>query len=228
MKIMKKFSTLLLTGVLMLAMSVPAFAAEPETGNLNEVTTTKDLAVLTAELEDFVALNPDSTEAEQDAHLTQFIQNGGLNRAATYGIGDYIPGYNNLNPAERELVKKHPVQATKVFTTAQSATDYTISTYGKNGWQDNSDAFRHCLWNALMKKAMDASAAEEWATAHEYESSGLDKSMDWFNNSIGRSIDVSNKSEAQIVSAVKTKVSNGSCRRIINNKLVATNGDGMK
>ena len=53
MKIMKKFSTLLLTGVLMLAMSVPAFAAEPETGNLNEVTTTKDLAVLTAELEDF-------------------------------------------------------------------------------------------------------------------------------------------------------------------------------
>lgn len=45
---------------------------------------------------------------------------------------------------------------------------------------------------------------------------------------IGRSIDVSNKSEAQIVSAVKTKVSNGSCRRIINNKLVATNGDGMK
>ena len=31
-----------------------------------------------------------------------------------------------------------------------------------------------------------------------------------------------------IVSAVKTKVSNGSCRRIINNKLVATNGDGMK
>lgn len=42
------------------------------------------------------------------------------------------------------------------------------------------------------------------------------------------SIDVSNKSEAQIVSAVKTKVSNGSCRRIINNKLVATNGDGMK
>ena len=129
-----------------------------------------------------------STEAEQDAHLTQFIQNGGLNRAATYGIGDYIPGYNNLNPAERELVKKHPVQATKVFTTAQSATDYTISTYGKNGWQDNSDAFRHCLWNALMKKAMDASAAEEWATAHEYESSGLDKSMDLFNNSIGRSI----------------------------------------
>ena len=50
MKIMKKFSTLLLTGVLMLAMSVPAFAAEPETGNLNEVTTTKDLAVFTAEL----------------------------------------------------------------------------------------------------------------------------------------------------------------------------------
>lgn len=228
MKIMKKLSALLLVAVFTLAMSVSAFAAEQEVGTLNEVTTTRDLAILTAELEDFVALNPDSTETEQDAHLTQFIQNGGLNGTTTYGVGDYIPGYNNLNSAERELVKKHPVQATKVFTAAQSATNYTVSTYGKNGWQDNSDAFRHCLWNALMKKSMDASAAKEWATAHEYESSGLDKTMDLFNNRIGRSIDVSNKSESQIVSAVKTKVSNGSCRRIIDNKLVATNGDGMK
>lgn len=227
MKTIKKLSALLLVGVLTLMMSVSAFAAEPEAEGLNEVTTTRDLAVLTAELEDFVALNPSSTEAEQDAHLTKFIQDGGLNRATTYGIGDYIPGYNNLNPAEKELVKKHPVQATKVFTAAQSATNHTVSTYGKNGWQDNSDAFRHCLWNALMTKSMDASSAEAWATAHEYESSGIDKTMDMFNNRIGRSINVSGKSEDQIVSAVKTKVRNGSCRRIVNNQLVSTNGDGM-
>lgn len=201
-----------------------AFAAEWETENL----TTRDLAILTAELEDFVSLNPDSTESEQDAHLTQFIENGGLNSITTYGIGDYVPGYNNLNSAEKELVKKHPVQATKVFTAAQSATDYTIKTYGKNGFQDNSDAFRHCLWNALMKKSMGASATEEWATAHEYTSSGLDKKMDLFNNRIGRSISVSNKSESQIVSAVKAKIKNGSCLRIINGKLSATNGAGMK
>lgn len=125
-------------------------------------------------------------------------------------------------------MKKHPVQATKVFTTAQSATDYTISTYGKNGWQDNSDAFRHCLWNALMKKAMTLLLQKNGQLLMNMSPVVLDKSMDLFNNSIGRSIDVSNKSEAQIVSAVKTKVSNGSCRRIINNKLVATNGDGMK
>ena len=74
-----------------------------------------------------------------------------------------------------------------------------------------------------MTKSMDVSAAEAWATTHEYESSGLDKSMDLYNNRIGISIDVSNKSETQIVSEVHTKVSDGSCHRIINNELVTTN-----
>ena len=41
-----------------------------------------------------------------------------------------------------------------------------------------------------MKQSIGASAAEEWATAHEYESSGVDKSMDMHNNSVGRSINV--------------------------------------
>lgn len=56
----------------------------------------------------------------------------------------------------------------------------------------------------------------------------LVRTLEYGQHISSRSIDVSNKSEAQIVSAVKTKVSNGSCRRITNNKLVATNGDGMK
>lgn len=225
---MKKLFTMMLVCILALSTGISAFAMESSVVYINPIRTTKDLAALTTELEVFVAANPDSTEAEQDAHLIQFIQNGGLHGATTFGIGDYIPGYNTLNPAERKLALKHPVQATKVYNTAKSATNYTVTTYGKNGWQDNSDAFRHCLWNALMKKAMDASAAEAWATAHEYGSSGIDKTMDLHNNRIGRSIDVSGKSEAQIVSAVKSKVRLGSCRRIVNNKLVATNGDGMK
>lgn len=46
-----------------------------------------------------------------------------------------------------------------------------------------------------MKKAMGESAAEEWATAHEYKSSGLDKEMDLFNNAVGRSINVVDKND---------------------------------
>lgn len=78
-----------------------------------------------------------------------------------------------------------------------------------------------------MKQSIEASAAEEWATAHEYESSGVDKSMDMHNNSVGRSINVSGQSLSNIVSSVKSKVRNGYCKRIVNGSLVATNGDGM-
>ncbi|RLK62423.1 hypothetical protein D3H64_09885 [Atopobacter sp. AH10] len=50
---------------------------------------------------------------------------------------------------ERKLAIAHPVQAVKVYNASKTATAKTIEVYGHNGWQDNSDAFRHCLWNAL-------------------------------------------------------------------------------
>jgi hypothetical protein len=114
-----------------------------------------------------------------------------------------------------------------VNNAAKTATNKTIEIYGKNGYQDNSDAFRHCLWNALMKQSIGATAAEKWATAHEYNSYGIDKQMDLHNNYIGRSIYVSGKSLNAITSEVKSKVRNGSCKRIIRNKLVPTNGYGL-
>lgn len=78
-----------------------------------------------------------------------------------------------------------------------------------------------------MKSAMDESAADAWATAHEEDSSGIDKEMDLFNNSVGRSIDVSNKDDAQIYIAVKTKVVEGECRRIIDEELTPTDDSGL-
>lgn len=217
----------------MIAMPVNVFAAD----NINdqqveenisfEIRDTNDLAVLSEELDKFIAQNPHSTEFEQEQHLISFMKNGGLNRVSLRSIGDYLPGYNSLNSAERKLALAHPIQAVKVYNAGNSATSQTIEVYGKNGWQDNSDAFRHCLWNALMKQSIGESAAEQWATAHEYDSSGIDKTMDLHNNSVGRSIDVSGKSLSSIVSSVKSKVRNGYCRRIVNGSLVATNGEGM-
>lgn len=78
-----------------------------------------------------------------------------------------------------------------------------------------------------MKQSIGKSAAEQWATAHEYESDGIDKIMDLHNNSVGRSIKVSGKSLSSIVSSVKSKIRNGYCKRIVDGSLVATNGDGM-
>jgi hypothetical protein len=193
-----------------------------------EVTTFSDLGIMYRAWEEFIAENPNSTEADQEEFLIQFVESGALRQVRnSRGVGDYIPGYNNLNPAEKELLLKHPLQAIQVFNCANNATDATIEYYGTNGWQDNSDAFRHCCWNALMKKAIGESAADEWATAHEYESSGIDKEMDLFNNTVGRSIDVTGKSDSEIYNAVKEKVVNGNCQRIVNNELVPTNADGL-
>ncbi len=188
---------------------------------------TKDLAILSEELDRFIIKNPKSTEQEQEQHLITFIKNGGLNQVSLRRAANYFQGYNNLNSAERELALAHPVQAIKVYNDGNTATSKTIEIYGENGWKDNSDAFRHCLWNALMKKSIGVVAAEQWATAHEHDSSGVDKDMDMHNNKIGRSIDVSNKSLNSIVDSVKSKVKDGHCRRIVNGSLVATNGDGM-
>lgn len=229
-------SIVALMSILMVVSPMNVFAAESEnTTRVNqdvtvEIRDTNDLATLSDELDRFVQLNPDSTEEEQDAHLIEFIKNGGLsdNRIDSRGVGDYLPGYGSLNPAERKLALEHPVQAVKVYNAGKTATNKTIEVYGQNGWQDNSDAFRHCLWNALMKQSIGVSAAEKWATAHEYNSSGVDKAMDLHNNSIGRGINVSGQSTANIVDSVKAKVRDGSCRRIINGSLVATDGSGMK
>lgn len=204
------------------------YQSEAKYNFAEEVTTFSDLGCMSRALEAYVAENPESTEAEQEAFLIQFVESGGLRAArSSRGIGDYIPGYGSLNSAERELALKHPIQAVTVYNCANKATDATIAYYGTNGWQDNSDAFRHCCWNALMKSAMSASDADAWATAHEAESSGIDKDMDLFNNAVGRSINVSGKSDSEIYEAVKGKVKGGSCRRIVNNELVATDGTGL-
>lgn len=192
-----------------------------------EIRDTNDLSILSNELDRFIQENPNSSGKEQDQHLIEFIKNGGLERPVTRSIGDYLPGYGKLNAVERKLALAHPVQAVKVYNASKVATAKTIEVYGYNGWQDNSDAFRHCLWNALMKQSIGRTMAAQWATAHEYTSSGIDKRMDLHNNAVGRDINVSGKSTSSIVYAVKLRVRNGSCKRIINNRLVATDGSGM-
>lgn len=199
-----------------------------------EVTTFSDLGVLADVWEQFVEENPNSTEAEQKDFLIKYVEENGVHTEtmarqgiATYGIGDYIPGFSSLNETERKLAAQNPVQAVLVYNCSTKALDATIEYYGTNGYQDNSDAFRHCLWNALMKKSMNATYATIWSTAHEANSSGIDKEMDLFNNSIGCSIFVTNKSDTEIYDAVKAKVSDGTCRRIINNELVATDSSGL-
>lgn len=221
-------STLLSTTMLLYVFPIQIYATNEQLIT-HEISDERDLSVLSEELDQFKNNNPTSTEEEQEQHLREFINNGGLSRSVVRrSFGDYLPHYNKLNSKERSLAKSHPLQAVQVYNASQTAVSKTILVYGKNGFQDNSDAFRHCIWNALMKKSIGTTAAKNWATAHEYNTKGIDKEMDLFNNSVGRSINVSYKSHDEIVKSVKNKVKNGNCRRIVKGKLVKTNGTGMK
>lgn len=134
-----------------------------------------------------------------------------------------LPDFQNiLNDAEKELVVQHPLQAAQVYRAASKAEETTIRLYGCNGYQDSADAYKHCLWNALMKKYIGQDAAREWANAHEYCSEGVDKEMDLFNNEVGRSIAVETKSEEQIINEARELVSTGQCLRIVDGHLEST------
>ena len=68
--------------------------------------------------------------------------------------------------------------------------------FGYNGTDDESDAFRHTLWNAYMTSDMGVTKAEEFATNHEIPSvQNEGREMDLHNNRIGREIgeELSNK-----------------------------------
>ena len=129
---------------------------------------------------------------------------------------------------ELKLVKEHPKQATKVYKCSQEAIMITKLLYGESGQDDNSDAFRHCLWNALMTKEIGKKATKKWANAHEYGKKGKSTKMDKHNNSVGRKLDTE-KTTLSIVLQTRKAVKNGKCKRINKKgKLVKTNGKGMK
>ena len=81
---------------------------------------------------------------------------------------------------------------------ANNAVAKTAELYGYNGLGDNTDAFRHAYWNALMTARINKGWAAAYATAHEdrntsgNESDGYSKvahkKMDLHNNKKGRNL----------------------------------------
>jgi hypothetical protein len=68
---------------------------------------------------------------------------------------------------------------------------YTWLFFNRDGADDESDAFRHVLWNALMVRDIGENLAEEFATNHEifdkYQTQ-RQKEMDMHNNKVCREI----------------------------------------
>lgn len=141
-----------------------------------------------------------------------------------------LPDFLGQKPNRKELVlvHKYPKEAAKVYKCSQEAIALTMLFYGDSGQDDNSDAFRHCLWNALMRKNVGKSSAKRWANAHEYGKHSRSTKMDKYNNNIGRKkISVKGSSFA-IAMRVRKAVKNGKCKRLNGKKkLIKTNSDGL-
>src|SRR5690554_7547626 len=52
---------------------------------------------------------------------------------------------------ERTFLAMHPFLVKDIEENARKATDETVRRFGRNGYNDSSDAFRHCYFSALLR-----------------------------------------------------------------------------
>ena len=117
------------------------------------------------------------------------------------GTFSYDHWYDRLTTCEKALIILSPANGAKTYYTVGRATDLTIENFEHNGCGDQSDAFRHAIWNLLMCKYVDKPWAQAFATAHECASEeelqeegchGFTKAehtvMDLHNNQEGRDL----------------------------------------
>ena len=142
----------------------------------------------------------------------------------------YLPptAYGGLNAKEVALAKNHPFEATQFYGSSQVAINYTKTKFGRNGFQDASDAFRHAMWNGNLTQRIGASRAKVWTDAHEAYSSGIDKQMDLHNNQLGRTIGKNYGSTnpginvKNMADKMYSEIKAGKGKVIKNNKLVSS------
>jgi hypothetical protein len=106
---------------------------------------------------------------------------------ATASLFDQV---NHLTPAEKLYILRHPHHALTIKDSKETAYAETRRRFGRNGHNDQSDAFRHCFWSALLARELGKANALEFTTAHESSPSNdpAEKAMDLYNNRIGLDI----------------------------------------
>jgi len=106
------------------------------------------------------------------------------------GIIDFSAG--GIKPGDRKTIEENPdrlVDLIKAGFDKEDAYTWTEKLYGGNGADDESDAFRHAFWNAIMVRDV-GDFGETIASNHELNDPGTPGSndMDLWNNRIGREI----------------------------------------
>lgn len=152
------------------------------------------------EIETIKSENPGLSENE----ILKLMDNRHSSSLNERGIIDI---WNVLTDSEKTLCIRYPFDALKVNTARNIAIEQTERKFGYNGLGDQSDAFRHGIWNSEMTVLIGLEKAELFATAHEdkdvtgNESDGYPKTahrdMDLHNNEIGRAIGNQNKDASE-------------------------------
>ena len=114
-----------------------------------------------------------------------------VNKLYDAGMDFLIDKYaKGVKDEERELIKAHPFAALQVYWAKSVAETVTKGLFGDNWNSDDTkeNAFKHCLWNALMSYKIGEDLAREFGNAHEagmMESHPESTSMDYHNNEVG-------------------------------------------
>lgn len=140
-----------------------------------------------------------------------------------------------LNAKEKVVFNSNKVYGLNALVAGQKAKSYSKSIYTTGSLSNgNGDAYRHILWNTLMRNYTTKAYAEKFATAHEEGTANnpaIQKQMDLYNNEIGRGLTFNNSGsygDLAAMTVVQKAVDGGKGKRISNNKLVATNSGGKK
>lgn len=104
--------------------------------------------------------------------------------AALFNLSDL---YLGLTPEERALVAKEPTQALQAYKLSWEAETICLSLYKKGLTNDESDACRHFIWAALLRRDLGSEFAGKVLTAHENDPQepSEQKAMDLENNRRG-------------------------------------------
>lgn len=215
------------------SVSQPISNKELSTVDYGNMIKYEDVDFFVEALDKYIEQNPDITEVEQDNFLRKLMADYYEKKTNTYGI-DYVAGAAGLNSKEKALYNQSPSKGLRCMQAGATASSTAKSKFTSSVLHNgNGDAFRHAFWNALMVKLTDSSWASKWATAHEDGATNqpsIERSMDLSNNSFGRSLakSVGNVPDHVYRDQLLLDVKNGKLKRIVSNKLVATNGTGRR
>lgn len=110
----------------------------------------------------------------------------------------YVP---RLTESEKTLIAKKPHEAYKVYIAKEKTDDLTEKIFKKSKTNDESDAFRHFVWSALLTQDLGPQIAQTFLNAHENDPSQkkTDKEMDIFNNQQGMDFIVQRQKEGKSI-----------------------------